>query len=516
MGEDIYRKPETRFQVDHPFILALKPTYTEKTLKKKLEKKIDYNLNDRLEPDQLRITDYLNQLHFWSYPTNNQIYLYQQLRASVVQGYRRRPNPTSPEYKKLLNFLNRIGATEELPQDIKQQVYRQPKSCTSLSFPIMGHSGTGKTISAENVCELLGEAVYHTVFNGHKIFRRQVPYMILRCPPDGSLLELVRDFYETLDAIADTNWCQVFDIYNTASPLVLARPMKHLAIIHGLGALIIDELQELVEARTNDVWTLINFFFALTSMCLPVIPISTWRVLQLFLPQLRNARRVTGEGTILFDRMKEENENGSINTEWENFTNALWKYQYVRNESPLTDEARHALYESSIGIHDIVVKVFILAQKRAIAAKTETITSAEIYSIRDQLPLIQPMLAALESGDPSARGKFEDLHDEYIRAVETYQFMREIIKVQPQTPSVTESDVDNSRPNDPKTNGIEEEAPKPTISPKTKSSKKSKARKHNTGLLELYVQAKAKNQTAYAVLYEAGYIRDFLEIFPPN
>lgn len=58
------------------------------------------------------------------------------------------------------------------------------------------------------------------------------------------------------------------------------------------------------------------------------------------------------------------------------FTDNLWKQQLLNQRDEfLSDEIRHVWYDLSQGIIDIVVKLFVLAQLRAIAANKERITS---------------------------------------------------------------------------------------------------------------------------------------------
>ena len=65
----------------------------------------------------------------------------------------------------------------------------------------------------------------------------------------------------------------------------------------------------------------------------------------------------------------------SQNPEWIAFTNTLWKLQYLQKRDPiLSDEIRDTWFDLSQGILDIVVKLFILAQLRALATGAEKIT----------------------------------------------------------------------------------------------------------------------------------------------
>jgi hypothetical protein len=90
------------------------------------------------------------------------------------------------------------------------------------------------------------------------------------------------------------------------------------------------------------------------------------------------------------------------------FTNTLWKLQYLQKRNPiLSDEIRDTWFDLSQGILDIVVKIFILAQLRALATGAETITVELLKRVyEDELKLVHPMLSALRSGIPERIAQF--------------------------------------------------------------------------------------------------------------
>jgi len=64
----------------------------------------------------------------------------------------------------------------------------------------------------------------------------------------------------------------------------------------------------------------------------------------------------------------------------------------------------------SQGVLDIVVKLFVLAQLRAIVTGVERITINILNKVyEDELKPVHPMLAALRSGDPERIAEFSDL-----------------------------------------------------------------------------------------------------------
>ena len=93
------------------------------------------------------------------------------------------------------------------------------------------------------------------------------------------------------------------------------------------------------------------------------------------------------------------------------FTDKLWKYQWLqKRDEQLTDELRDCWYDLSQGVLDIVVKLFVLAQLRAIATRTERLTPKLLKQVyKDELKPVHPMLEALRSGDEELIAKYSDL-----------------------------------------------------------------------------------------------------------
>ena len=71
---------------------------------------------------------------------------------------------------------------------------------------------------------------------------------------------------------------------------------------------------------------------------------------------------------------------------------------------------KRTLYDESQGIIDIAVKLFSLAQSRAIETGNEMVTPEAIRKVgSEDLRLVQPMLKALKSGLESEVSRYEDI-----------------------------------------------------------------------------------------------------------
>ncbi|MGO9480086.1 MAG: hypothetical protein ACLQAH_00625 [Limisphaerales bacterium] len=150
---------------------------------------------------------------------------------------------------------------------------------------------------------------------------------------------------------------------------------------------------------------MLNFFLQLmNTLGVPVLTIGTYAAMEIFQRGLRQIRRSCGQGDLVWDAMPNDDV-------WRLFIESLWRFQYTRFSVPLTQEIIDAIHYESAGIIDFAVKIFLLAQARAIATGTERITLAIIHSVaKDSLRLAQPALHAIRTGDMSNVSLMSDLH----------------------------------------------------------------------------------------------------------
>lgn len=133
---------------------------------------------------------------------------------------------------------------------------------------------------------------------------------------------------------------------------------------------------------------------------LPVMIIGTPAALPLLQGAFRQARRTSGIGSAVWEPMPEGGD-------WEGFIRRMWAFQWTRAESPLTDEIVAVLRDESQGIVDVVIKLYMLAQLRAIqlgelGGREEVIDAGLIRHVaKTELTLIAPMIDALRRGDPA-------------------------------------------------------------------------------------------------------------------
>ncbi|MGK6693197.1 AAA family ATPase [Proteus mirabilis] len=221
--------------------------------------------------------------------------------------------------------------------------------------------------------------------------------------------------------------------------------MSQIANAHALGLLVIDEIQHLSRSRSGGSQEMLNFFVTMVNIIgVPVMLIGTPKAREIFSADLRSARRawsyILGSYTTQLE---------SPIQEWIAFTDNLWQVQLLqRKDALLSDEVRDVWYELSQGVMDIVVKLFVLAQLRALALGNERITAGLLRQVyQDELKPVHPMLEALRSGIPERIARYSDLVVPEIDK-RLIQLQLDIAAIQEQTPeekALQELDTEDQR-----------------------------------------------------------------------
>lgn len=307
------------------------------------------------------------------------------------------------DLEKRLSRLIRSGYIHRNPLNINEVRFLRGEtntiSSTASSFTLMGFSGIGKTSAVERILSLYPQVILHE----SPVNRLQVVWLKLNCPHDGSLKTLCLDFFLKLDELLGTSYFIKYgDSRNSISSLVIH--MGRLSRIHCIGALIIDEIQHLLTTRDKGSEKMMNFFVTLINeIGIPVMLIGTMKAKKVLQQDFRQARRGSGHGDMVWEQMK-------FDDDWDMFIEGMWEYQWTSNKTTLTEELKRTIYEESQGIVDIAIKLFSLAQSRAIETGNEVITSAAIRQVsREDLKLVQPMLNALKDGLKSEIIQYEDI-----------------------------------------------------------------------------------------------------------
>jgi hypothetical protein len=488
-----YLDAETPIYKGNPFIEALPPVLDEDQAINALRRYPAYDESERLLPNHLRIHMIQNALHFFA-PLPVHLDLEQRFSRMIREGYRMR-NPMDHHYWRATN--EKLKSYDDLAAS--SQILTNQARTLPHGFTIIGCPGVGKSTSLEAILSLYPQVIFHGRYQGRDLIRAQIVWLKLEAPFDSSTKGICLNFFQAVDDILDTNYERNYTTGRRTDELLLQ--MARVAANHGLGVLVIDEIQRLSRAKSGGAEKMLNFFVQLSNTIgIPVVLVGTFKARRILSGAVHQIRRGAGQGDMIWDRMPEgvwvtppskgqlETAEASqekvaprtVSTEaevpgvWQVFLESLWRYQYVRTPCPLTEELAHALYDCTQGITDFAAKVFMLAQARAITTSRdgkEQLTANIIQSVAlDSLRQAQPVLEALRMGDTAKLDEYEDM-----RHIDINPYLDESIEAQrslfgltdSSSPSISESEnAVNGNSNTPS----QESKP----SPKAKAKKKKK------------------------------------------
>ena len=319
-------------------------------------------------------------------PLEQHIDIERRFSCCIRQGYLHR-SPLSPEY---------ALALAEGHKAIKSGSYDLPiaYNLTGAGFTIIGLSGVGKTSAVVRILSLYPQVIVHSRYRDVPLVMKQIVWLKMDCPHDGSIKGLCMGFFEAVDRVAGTNYFEMYAKRATTVNIMMQR-MGQIARLHCVGVIVIDEIQHLILAKGGGSTKMLNFLVTLVNTIgVPVVLVGTTLAMSVFQSEFRQARRSSGhQGDMLWDRMKND-------TSWDIFVSTMWKNQWTRQASPINDEFKNALYHESQGIADIAVKLYAMAQIRVIGLQTDFITPKDFSIVAsEKLGLVKPALEALRSGD---------------------------------------------------------------------------------------------------------------------
>ncbi|MGJ7036716.1 MULTISPECIES: AAA family ATPase [Anoxybacillaceae] len=406
---------------NNPLIEALPPILTEEEVIEQISVFPPFNEKERSLNANYRF-HCVQRLFQYFQPFEKHLDLEQRISRAIRQGYLHR-NPMQKE---------EVMRIHESYQAIKEgkflKSYQTETKRTAAGFTLIGLSGIGKSTAIERVLSFYPQIIKHHEYQGKPFIFTQISWMKLDCPFDGSLKGLCISFFAELDRLLGSNYLNKFGSQKNTTDLMLQR-MAHLASLHGIGLLIIDEIQHLSLSKSGGSDKMLNFFVTLVNTIgIPVLLVGTNKAVSVLQSEFRQARRGSGQGDMVWSQMPKDES-------WELFVEGMWEYQWTTNYTPLTSEFSDLIYEESQGILDIAVKLFMLSQVRAIATGEEKLSKQIIKQVaNDSLRLVRPMLKALRSGIPSEIAKYEDIRpidiDEEIEKYKASIDLQEKIRIQ--------------------------------------------------------------------------------------
>lgn len=495
----IYTKPKKRIYGENPLIDALPPVMEVQDAIQRLSHFPKYDESMREDDNSVRYQYLRTCLRFFT-PLGVHIDLERRFSSAIRMSYVER-NPAKADYMVQVEE----SAEEFLSGWIDQyNIQNEYVSTCAPGFNIVGISGGGKSQTTERILGTYPQVIDHSSYNGQEFTETQIVWLKLDCPFDGSIKALCLNFFQKVDSILGTNYSRTYAGNGSRSANAMIPYIATVAANHHLGILVIDEIQRLNSASSGGRKDMLNFFVQLVNTIrVAVVLVGTFKALDLLNGNFSQMRRGTGEGDLVWDRMR-------FDKTWESFVDSLWKYQFTRKKCSLEvhPELSRVLYEECQGITDLAIKAYMFAQERAIETGKEMITEGIIRSAaKDKFQIIRPAIEAFRDKDKTAIKQFEDAYPTFL---EKYFYSEDFQQGKnPQTPP----------PPKPEIIGVVADEPEVALMVKESSSRREasgssykkrgqRSKKPVEGILPEITGGNSENtgKTAYDALNDSGHI----------
>jgi len=455
------------FYRGNPLIEALPEILSDDETIDRLTNIIEITEEQRKLPVEHR-DHYLESISHFFKPLSKHLMLQRQFSRMIRFGYMGR-NPVEQRFW--------LDLQDRAKQIQSNQLEGKLSNLGASGSALVGISGMGKSRAVREILyRFYPQVIYHSEYNNRKMPFQQVVWLILECPHNASIKSLIHQFFWAFDTIFEQNYLKGYAGRGRASADDMLIPMATVAMSHGLGLLVVDEIQNISLLSSGGDQKMLNLFVKLVNLIgVPILLIGTPQAMNSLTTQFRMARRLSGQGDPKWDRMQYQDR------DWKYFAETLWKHQYLRQPTPLTPELSYALHQASMGITDIAVKTFIFAQRRAMDEAVEDgderLTPELIASIPpEELSLADSVLAALRQLKEHEISRVKDVYVDHRTPTESIK---------------------------PSLNKVQENA---TTSEKSNSS-------NITNQLLSVVSNKPSENSAYEALLRSGHIKPLSDLF---
>ena len=220
----------------------------------------------------------------------------------------------------------------------------------SDSFSIIGCSGIGKTTALSKAIQLMGG---DKVIEMENPYSKIIPVINVQCPFDCSAKSMLFAILQKIDTAIGSNYYEgtVRSRSNINTLLISTSQV----LLNHVAVLCIDEIQNLIKHRAG--MQLVSMLTELLNESgISIVFVGTPEIEPFFESVDYLARRTLG---LTYGRC-------AYNHYFKIFCKELWNFQYVSQESKLTDEIINWMYQHSAGTLSHVIFLFQTAQEMSI------------------------------------------------------------------------------------------------------------------------------------------------------
>ena len=312
-----------------------------------------YDPNIRAQPSTVRLMA-LSDLYNIYIPSSMSVEIYSKLYLALLRSLQKK-----------------VGTSAQIQRNENHKRICQRESNSVLggadSFTVVGSSGIGKSTAINRAIDLIAEQ--GLIENSHT---KIIPCLVVQCPHDSSVKGLLLEILRKVDTFLDSDYYQKA-LRNRVTTDMLIGNVAQIALNH-IGLLVVDEIQNVVNNK-NGKALVAMLTQLINSSGISICMVGTQECALFFEQAMQLARRALG---LYYSEVK-------YDQFFYDFCATLFRYQYIKNKTELSDAIAQWLYDHSGGIISIVVSLLHDAQEIAILTGTETLdfdTLNEAYQKR--------------------------------------------------------------------------------------------------------------------------------------
>jgi AAA domain len=278
---------------------------------------------------------------------------------------------------------------------------------------LVGLSGTGKTTTVRKIFLSLPQVIVHEEYplGSRKRLQptQQLVWLLQTCPTEGSQRAFCINAFRSLDAVLGTGYERLY-VRSSVGTEVLLAGFASVVHQHGLGLLVIDEVQLLASAPGTSGERFLKFILLLMNVVkIPVLLIGTPEAERMIGRRLFAGRRSVSSG---FFRMEPLSNRGDL----EELVAAIWDRALLRETTPFRElgyEMRERIldevYVLTAGVQALISVLFVEAVNLALLVGDEALTMDHLRAAAANFEILRDEIAAIrEKGAPADPAAYAD------------------------------------------------------------------------------------------------------------
>lgn len=328
-------------------------------------------------------------------PRFEHIHIYNTMNALMRSSYRRR-NPLSPAY---IRSTYGISARDPMRHN------------NGSTIVLTGVTGAGKTKTVNAIANFFPQCIDHGLLTPGSRPLLQFPIIVVRCGGDPSPKGLCRQVFHRLAQILGDE-PQIRLPSDRAGVQGLTQAMHSLCMLYGIGLIVWDEFQDLVQRTRMGDREVCNLLLATRDILnVPMMLVGTFPILEALQKQDTRVARRSAAYELLLPRFESASEDA-----WENMCKKYLKSHVLQGTVDATPTIARRFYEYSQGIPGFFIAVFKATQQLALDHGFEAFGLELIEeAFNTRCISLHGPVAALASGDTALLKAFPDIWSPLLR-----------------------------------------------------------------------------------------------------